>query len=92
MTDFMIVILILVAIIDFATGEKDAGIALLAVVVVNATIGFYQEFKANMALEALMSLNAPKVCVSNWWLGMCGLMQNVGHCDSRWESGNSELK
>jgi Ca2+-transporting ATPase len=60
-SDFMIVILLVVAIVDFATDEVPSGVALVLVVILNGTIGFYQEFKANKALEALMSLSVPKV-------------------------------
>ena len=62
-TDFIIIILIVVAIIDFAIHEYDAGIALFVVVIINGTIGFWQEYKANKALEALMSLTVPKATV-----------------------------
>jgi Ca2+-transporting ATPase len=61
LTDFMILILLVVAIVDFALGEVAPAITLLVVVVVNASIGLYQEIKANRSLEALKSLSTPKV-------------------------------
>ncbi|KAI9175954.1 hypothetical protein H9P43_006318 [Blastocladiella emersonii ATCC 22665] len=59
LTDFMVVILILAAIVEFAIGEPDPGIVLMVVVVLNVIIGFTQEMQANKALEALSSLSVP---------------------------------
>jgi Ca2+-transporting ATPase len=58
-TDFMIVILLVVAIVDFFTDEVAAGVALVLVVILNATIGFTQELKAKKALDALTALHVP---------------------------------
>jgi Ca2+-transporting ATPase len=58
-TDFMIVILLIVAVVDFFTDEIPAGVALVLVVLLNAIIGFTQELKAKKALDALMSLHVP---------------------------------
>ena len=61
--DFMTIILIIAAIVSIAVeddGVKTA-VVLMVVVVLNVTIGFVQEVKANRALEALMSLSVPKV-------------------------------
>ncbi|KAJ3358854.1 P-type ATPase [Allomyces javanicus] len=63
LTDFMVIILILAAIVEFIIGEPDPGIVLLVVVVLNVVIGFSQEFQANKALEALASLTVPKARV-----------------------------
>jgi Ca2+-transporting ATPase len=60
-TDFMVVILIIAAIVEFATGDRDAAYVLLAVVLINVTIGVTQEYKANQALEALLTLTVAKV-------------------------------
>ncbi|EGF84084.1 hypothetical protein BATDEDRAFT_15466 [Batrachochytrium dendrobatidis JAM81] len=62
-TDFMVLILIIAAIVEFATKDSDSAIVLLIVVVLNVTIGTYQEFKANRALEALLTLSVPKATV-----------------------------
>ena len=61
LTDFMILILLIVSIINFALKEVPAGVALLLVVIINVVIGVTQELKANKALEALMSLQVNKV-------------------------------
>jgi P-type Ca2+ transporter type 2C len=52
----MIIILICAALLAAAVGSyKDAGV-ILAVVVINALVGFYQEFRAERSLEALKSM------------------------------------
>ncbi|KAJ3060614.1 P-type ATPase, partial [Podochytrium sp. JEL0797] len=58
-TDFMVMILVAAAIIEAAMQEYDPTIILLLVGVINVTIGFCQEYKANKALEALSSLSVP---------------------------------
>ncbi|KAI8589364.1 hypothetical protein BDZ88DRAFT_151669 [Geranomyces variabilis] len=62
-TDFMVLILIAAAIVQYATDDAKAGTVLMIVVVMNVTIGFVQEYKANKALEALLSLTVPKASV-----------------------------
>ncbi|TPX50204.1 hypothetical protein SeLEV6574_g01036 [Synchytrium endobioticum] len=62
-SDFMIIILIIAAIAEGASGDPKGMIVLFIVVVINVIIGFSQEWKANKALEALMSLSVPKANV-----------------------------
>jgi magnesium-transporting ATPase (P-type) len=62
-TDFMVIILIIAAIAAASMRDIKSCIVLLIVVVLNVIIGFVQEFKADRALEALMSLSVPKVRV-----------------------------
>ncbi|TPX67302.1 hypothetical protein CcCBS67573_g07541 [Chytriomyces confervae] len=62
-TDLMVIILILAAIAEFAMNDPRAATVLLIVVVLNVIIGFSQEFKANRALEALLTLSVPKATV-----------------------------
>jgi Ca2+-transporting ATPase len=58
-TDLMVVILIIAALIAGASGEvADAGV-ILFIVVLNATIGFMQKYKAEKALEALQNMLSP---------------------------------
>ncbi len=58
-TDLMVIILILAAIIAGAAGHPtDAGV-ILFIVVLNATIGFIQKYKAEKALEALKNMLSP---------------------------------
>lgn len=62
-TDFMVLILLTAAIVSAALGDFKSALVLLVVVVMNVVIGFYQEYKANAALEALTSLTSPMVCI-----------------------------
>lgn len=63
LTASMVLILIAAAAISFFLGDfKDAG-AILAIVVLNTAMGFYQEFKAEKAIATLRSLAVPTVNV-----------------------------
>jgi Ca2+-transporting ATPase len=49
--------------VSFALGELADGIAILAIVILNALVGFFQEFRAEKALLALRSMTAPRARV-----------------------------
>ena len=67
--DFMVVILIIAAAISLITtiisGEKDwiEPIVIVAIIIINAALGVFQESKAEAALEALKSMAAPSAKV-----------------------------
>lgn len=57
--DFMTWVLIAATIISGVMGEKADAITILIIVVLNAVMGFIQEFKTEKSLEALKELTAP---------------------------------
>ncbi|MDR7871310.1 MAG: calcium-translocating P-type ATPase, SERCA-type [Tissierellaceae bacterium] len=58
-SDFLILILIGAAIISFAVGERSDAVVIMAIVLINALLGIYQEGKAEKALEALKQMSSP---------------------------------
>jgi P-type Ca2+ transporter type 2C len=55
-SDFLIIMLLIAAGLSFWTGDPSGGIVILVIVLLNASISFIQEFKAERSLEALKSL------------------------------------
>jgi Ca2+-transporting ATPase len=63
LTGLLVVILILAAVVSGALGDWKDVIAILAIVVLNALLGFSQEFRAEKAMAALKQLAVPTVRV-----------------------------
>jgi Ca2+-transporting ATPase len=63
LTGVMVVILIVAAIVSGALGDWKDAIAILAIVVLNAVLGFSQEYRAEQAMAALKQLAVPTVKV-----------------------------
>jgi Ca2+-transporting ATPase len=63
LTDFMIVVLLIAAVVSGVLGERYDAIAIVVIVVLNAAFGAIQEYRAQRAVEALRRMSAPEARV-----------------------------
>ncbi|MDP4163607.1 MAG: HAD-IC family P-type ATPase, partial [Bacillota bacterium] len=61
--DFMVLVLLAATLISGLLGEYIDAIAIIAIVMINGFLGFFQERKAEKSLQALKELSAPQVHV-----------------------------
>jgi Ca2+-transporting ATPase len=62
-TDVMVIVLIVAAVIAAAIGDVNDAVVILVIVVLNAALGFFQEYRAERAIQALKMLAVPSVRV-----------------------------
>ncbi|WP_350344874.1 calcium-translocating P-type ATPase, SERCA-type [Proteinivorax tanatarense] len=61
--DAMVIVLIFATLISGLLGEYYDGITIIIIIILNAILGFVQEFKAEKSLQALAKMTSPKATV-----------------------------
>ncbi|NLP18548.1 MAG: ATPase, partial [Firmicutes bacterium] len=58
--DFMVIVLLAAAILSGFLGQWDDAVTIMTIVIINALLGFIQEYKVEHSLVALKQLSAPR--------------------------------
>ncbi len=88
-TDWLILVLLAAAVVSGLVGEPADSIAILAIVVLNAVFGAFQEYRADRALAALREMSAPSARVTRGGARLTTAMGNVVPGDVVWlEAGD----
>lgn len=59
----LVIVLIVAAVVAGVVGKPSDAVAIIAIIILNAVLGFFQEYRAERAMAALRSLAVPKVRV-----------------------------
>ncbi len=62
-TNILVLVLIFAAVISFLLGDVEDGVVILIIVILNAALGTFQEYRAEQALAALSAMQVPHVRV-----------------------------
>lgn len=68
--DFMVMVLMIATLISGLLGEIADAVTILAIILLNAILGFVQEYKAEKSMESLRSLTAPEATVLRNGMGI----------------------